>query len=90
MGLAAVPTTSAFYDNAVVDAERASAPRARAADRVQRAGRRPAGHRRGGAVGIAQAALDEACAYANERTTFGRKIIDHQGWASCWPTWPPR
>ena len=29
--------------------------------------------------GIAQAALDEAAAYANERTTFGRKIIDHQG-----------
>ncbi len=31
------------------------------------------------AVGLAQAALDEATAYANERTTFGRKIIDHQG-----------
>ena len=31
------------------------------------------------AVGLAQAALDEAVAYANERTTFGRKIIDHQG-----------
>ena len=31
------------------------------------------------AVGIAQAALDEATRYANERTTFGRKIIDHQG-----------
>ncbi len=31
------------------------------------------------AVGLAQAALDEAAAYANERTTFGRKIIDHQG-----------
>ncbi len=31
------------------------------------------------AVGLAQAALDEATRYANERTTFGRKIIDHQG-----------
>jgi len=31
------------------------------------------------AVGLAQAALDEAVKYANERTTFGRKIIDHQG-----------
>ncbi len=31
------------------------------------------------ATGIAQAALDDACRYANERTTFGRKIIDHQG-----------
>jgi alkylation response protein AidB-like acyl-CoA dehydrogenase len=27
----------------------------------------------------AHVALDEATAYANERTTFGRKIIDHQG-----------
>ncbi|WP_153505651.1 acyl-CoA dehydrogenase family protein [Cumulibacter manganitolerans] len=31
------------------------------------------------AVGVAQAALDNAVAYAKERTTFGRKIIDHQG-----------
>jgi len=31
------------------------------------------------ATGLAQAALDDACSYANERTTFGRKIIDHQG-----------
>ena len=23
--------------------------------------------------------MDDACRYANERTTFGRKIIDHQG-----------
>jgi alkylation response protein AidB-like acyl-CoA dehydrogenase len=31
------------------------------------------------AVGIAQAALDDAACYARERTTFGRRIIDHQG-----------
>src|SRR6185369_11805848 len=31
------------------------------------------------AVGIAQAALDEAVTYAQQRTSFGRKIIDHQG-----------
>ena len=31
------------------------------------------------ATGLAQAALDAAVNYANERTTFGRKIIDHQG-----------
>ena len=31
------------------------------------------------AVGLAQAALDAAVAYANERTAFGRKILDHQG-----------
>lgn len=31
------------------------------------------------AVGVAQASLDAAVAYAKERTAFGRKIIDHQG-----------
>jgi alkylation response protein AidB-like acyl-CoA dehydrogenase len=31
------------------------------------------------ATGIAQAALDAAVAYAGERETFGRPIIDHQG-----------
>jgi alkylation response protein AidB-like acyl-CoA dehydrogenase len=31
------------------------------------------------ATGLAQGALDDAVAYAEERETFGRKIIDHQG-----------
>jgi alkylation response protein AidB-like acyl-CoA dehydrogenase len=31
------------------------------------------------AVGLAQAALDAAVAYAKEREAFGKKIIDHQG-----------
>jgi len=31
------------------------------------------------AVGLAQAALDAAVAYAAERATFGRRIVDHQG-----------
>ncbi|MFL6132689.1 MAG: acyl-CoA dehydrogenase family protein [Nocardioidaceae bacterium] len=31
------------------------------------------------ATGLAQGALDDAVAYASERETFGRKIIDHQG-----------
>ena len=31
------------------------------------------------ATGLAQGALDHAVAYAKERTTFGRRIIDHQG-----------
>jgi alkylation response protein AidB-like acyl-CoA dehydrogenase len=31
------------------------------------------------AVGLAQAALDHAVRYAQERETFGRAIIDHQG-----------
>jgi hypothetical protein len=30
-------------------------------------------------VGLAQAALDHAVAYARERETFGRPIIEHQG-----------
>jgi len=33
------------------------------------------------ATGLAQAALDHAVAYAKERETFGRRIIDHQGLA---------
>ena len=31
------------------------------------------------AVGLAQGALDHALAYAQQRETFGRRIIDHQG-----------
>ena len=33
------------------------------------------------AIGLAQGALDSAVAYARERETFGKKIIDHQGLA---------
>ena len=33
------------------------------------------------ATGLAQGALDDAVAYAKERETFGKKIIDHQGLA---------
>jgi alkylation response protein AidB-like acyl-CoA dehydrogenase len=79
MGLAAVPTTSAFYDNARLDADRLvgtegqGLPIAFSALDSGRLGIAAV------AVGIAQAALDEATRYAGERTTFGRKIIDHQG-----------
>ena len=79
MGLAAVPTTAAFYDQAVVEAERrigAEGQGLQIAFSALDAGRLGIA---AVAVGVAQAALDEACAYANERTTFGRKIIDHQG-----------
>ncbi|WP_148613423.1 acyl-CoA dehydrogenase family protein [Nocardioides rubriscoriae] len=31
------------------------------------------------ATGLAQGALDHALAYARERTTFGKRILDHQG-----------
>ena len=79
MGLHAVPTTSAFYDQAHIDGDRRigaegqGLPIAFSALDSGRLGIAAV------AVGIAQAALDEATRYANERTTFGRKIIDHQG-----------
>jgi alkylation response protein AidB-like acyl-CoA dehydrogenase len=79
MGLAAVPTTSAFYDGAVIDADRLIGEEGQG---LQIAFSALDSGRLGiaaVAVGVAQAALDEATAYANERTTFGRKIIDHQG-----------
>ena len=79
MGLHAVPTTSAFYDNARIDADRrigAEGQGLQIAFSALDSGRLGIA---AVAVGIAQAALDEAVRYANERTTFGRKIIDHQG-----------
>jgi alkylation response protein AidB-like acyl-CoA dehydrogenase len=79
MGLAGVPTTSAFYDQARVDADRLIGVEGQG---LQIAFSALDSGRLGiaaVAVGLAQAALDEATAYANERTAFGRKIIDHQG-----------
>ena len=79
MGLHAVPTTSAFYDDARIDADRligAEGQGLQIAFSALDSGRLGIA---AVAVGIAQAALDEAVHYANERTTFGRKIIDHQG-----------
>ncbi|MBV9516302.1 MAG: acyl-CoA dehydrogenase family protein [Mycobacteriaceae bacterium] len=79
MGLAAVPTTSAFYDHARIGADRLIGEEGQG---LQIAFSALDSGRLGiaaVAVGLAQAALDQAAAYANERTTFGRKIIDHQG-----------
>jgi alkylation response protein AidB-like acyl-CoA dehydrogenase len=79
MGLSAVPTTSAFYDNAHLEADRrigAEGQGLQIAFSALDSGRLGIA---AVAVGIAQAALDDACRYANERTTFGRTIIDHQG-----------
>jgi hypothetical protein len=79
MGLHAVPTTSAFYDNAHIEADRLIGGQGQG---LQIAFSALDSGRLGiaaVAVGLAQAALDEASSYANERTTFGRKIIDHQG-----------
>lgn len=79
MGLHAVPTTSAFYDNAHLGADRligAEGQGLQIAFSALDSGRLGIA---AVATGLAQAALDEAVRYANERTTFGRKIIDHQG-----------
>jgi alkylation response protein AidB-like acyl-CoA dehydrogenase len=79
MGLTGSPTAALDLDDVVVPAERrvgeegaglAIALRALDSGRLGIAAV---------AVGVAQAALDHAVAYARERTTFGRAIIDHQG-----------
>ncbi|MFE4593205.1 acyl-CoA dehydrogenase family protein [Streptomyces laurentii] len=79
MGLQAVPTTSAYWDGALVDADRRIGSEGQG---LQIAFSALDSGRLGiaaCATGVAQAALSAAVAYANERTTFGRKIIDHQG-----------
>jgi alkylation response protein AidB-like acyl-CoA dehydrogenase len=79
MGLRAVPTTGASYDDARLSAdlrvgvEGQGLPMAFAALDSGRLGIAAV------ATGLAQRALDDAVAYAKERTTFGRRIIDHQG-----------
>ncbi|MDY6997725.1 MAG: acyl-CoA dehydrogenase family protein [Actinomycetota bacterium] len=81
MGLHAVPTTAAHYDDAFLDSDRRIGTEGQGlqiAFSALDAGRLGIA---AVAVGLAQAALDEAVAYSQERTTFGRKIIDHQGLA---------
>ncbi|MEV4124271.1 acyl-CoA dehydrogenase family protein [Nocardia sp. NPDC049707] len=79
MGLHAVPTTTAHYDDAFlpeesrIGAEGQGLQIALSALDSGRLGIAAV------ATGLAQAALDEAVAYAKERTAFGRPIIDHQG-----------
>ncbi|ROZ89378.1 acyl-CoA dehydrogenase family protein [Gordonia sp. OPL2] len=79
MGLHAVPTTSATYDDAFVDEDRrlgAEGEGLSIAFSALDSGRLGIA---AVATGLAQAALDAAVDYAQERTAFGRKIIDHQG-----------
>ncbi|MBM7368187.1 acyl-CoA dehydrogenase family protein [Gordonia hydrophobica] len=79
MGLTAVPTTTARYDDVHLPEERrigAEGQGLQIAFSALDSGRLGIA---AVATGIAQAALDEAVAYAKERETFGRKIIDHQG-----------
>lgn len=79
MGLHAVPTTAAHYDDAFVGQDRRIGSEGQG---LQIAFSALDSGRLGiaaVAVGLAQAALDEAVTYSKERSTFGRKIIDHQG-----------
>jgi hypothetical protein len=79
MGLHAIPTTTAHYDNSFVASERrigAEGQGLQIAFSALDSGRLGIA---AVAVGLAQAALDEAVSYAHQRTTFGRRIIDHQG-----------
>ena len=79
MGLRSIPTTSAQWDGAVLEPERLigaegqGLPIAFAALDSGRLGIAAV------AVGLAQRALDDAVTYAQQRSTFGRRIIDHQG-----------
>ncbi len=79
MGLHAIPTVTAHWDGAVIEADRLigaegqGLPIAFSALDSGRLGIAAV------ATGLAQAALDAAVGYAHERSTFGKKIIDHQG-----------
>jgi alkylation response protein AidB-like acyl-CoA dehydrogenase len=79
MGLRAIPTTSAHWDGALLDTDRLigaegqGLPIAFGALDSGRLGIAAV------AVGLAQGALDNAVAYAKDRQTFGKRIIDHQG-----------
>jgi alkylation response protein AidB-like acyl-CoA dehydrogenase len=79
MGLRAVPTTTAQWDDAVIPTERrigAEGQGLSIAFAALDSGRLGIA---AVATGLAQAALNGATAYARERTTFGKSIIDHQG-----------
>jgi alkylation response protein AidB-like acyl-CoA dehydrogenase len=79
MGLHAVPTTSANYDDVHIGEGRRIGNEGQGLEIAFSA--LDAGRLGIAAVatGIAQAALDDAVRYAQERTAFGKKIIDHQG-----------
>ncbi|MCH0566699.1 MULTISPECIES: acyl-CoA dehydrogenase family protein [unclassified Streptomyces] len=79
MGLHAVPTAAAYWDGAFLDADRRIGDEGQGLQIAFSAldcGRLGIA---ACATGLAQAALNTAVAYANERTSFGRRIIDHQG-----------
>ena len=79
MGLHAIPTTTAHWDGAIIEADRLIG---REGQGLPIAFSALDGGRLGiaaVATGLAQAALDTAVAYAKERTAFGKRIADHQG-----------
>jgi alkylation response protein AidB-like acyl-CoA dehydrogenase len=79
MGLHAIPTTTANWDGAVIEADRLIGTEGQG---LQIAFSALDSGRLGiaaCATGLAQAALDTAVQYARERSAFGKKIIDHQG-----------
>jgi alkylation response protein AidB-like acyl-CoA dehydrogenase len=79
MGLHAVPTAAAHWDGALLDADRLIGTEGQGlaiAFSALDCGRLGIA---ACATGLAQAALDVAVDYANERTTFGRRLVDHQG-----------
>ena len=79
MGLHAIPTATANWDGAVLAQDRLIGTEGQG---LQIAFSALDSGRLGiaaCATGLAQAALDAAIDYANERTTFGKKIVDHQG-----------
>jgi alkylation response protein AidB-like acyl-CoA dehydrogenase len=79
MGLRAVPTTTANYDDALVPGEQLIGDEGQGltiAFSALDSGRLGIA---AVAVGIAQRALDDAVAYAKERNAFGKRIIDHHG-----------
>jgi alkylation response protein AidB-like acyl-CoA dehydrogenase len=79
MGLHSIPTTGAYWDGVVLDSDRLigsegqGLPIAFSALDSGRLGIAAI------ATGLAQAALDVAIDYAQERTTFGKRIFDHEG-----------
>jgi alkylation response protein AidB-like acyl-CoA dehydrogenase len=79
MGMWASPTTPVHYSEVRVAVDRRVGPEGHGAVIAQTA---LAGGRLGVAAcatGLAQAALDQAVAYAKERQQFGRRIADFQG-----------
>jgi alkylation response protein AidB-like acyl-CoA dehydrogenase len=79
MGLSAVPTTSAYYDDVLLPSDYLIGTPGQGltiAFSALDSGRLGIA---AVAVGLAQAALDAAVDYAKQRQTFGRRIIDHQG-----------